>query len=124
MYCKLLQSTPSNITYISDEKSEDASTAYPMIRKKDLVFEEKESVYKVSSGDLIVMSLDRLETVLIVPSQNRVPEQLVAFLSSKFTPKEAVERNLSILVLSFNKSSRYLMDCLVLAGYSRVAYLL
>ena len=29
MYCKLLQSTPSNITYISDEKSEDASRAYP-----------------------------------------------------------------------------------------------
>ena len=123
MYCKLLQSTPSNITYISDEKSEDASTAYPTMRKKDLILEERDR--KISSGDLIVMSTrDDVKVVLIVPSQKRVPEQTVAVLSSKFTPKEATERNLMILISNFNKETKYLMDCLVLAGYSHVAYLL
>jgi hypothetical protein len=123
MYCKLLQSTPSNITYISDEKSEDASTAYPTMRKKDLILGEKDR--KISPGDLIVMSSrDDVKVVLIVPSQKRVPEQTVAVLSSKFTPKEATERNLMILISNFNKETKYLMDCLVLAGYSHVAYLL
>ena len=80
---------------------------------------------KISSGDLIVMSSsDDVKVILIVPSQKRVPEQTVAVLSSKFTPKEATERNLMILISNFNKETKYLMDCLVLAGYSHVAYLL
>ena len=129
MYCKLLQSTPSNITYISDEKSEDASRAYPTMRKKDLdLGEEEESDKKISSGDLIVMSSrdddDDDKVFFIVRSHKRVPEQTVALLSTKFTPKEAMERQLMILLSNFNKETKYLMDCLVLAGYSHVAYLL
>ena len=96
------------------------------MRKKDLdLGEEEESDKKISSGDLIVMSTrDDVKVILIVPSQKRVPEQTVAVLSSKFTPKEATERNLMILISNFNKETKYLMDCLVLAGYSHVAYLL
>ena len=127
MYCKLLQSTPSNITYISDEKSEDASRAYPTMRKKDLdLGEEEESDKKISSGDLIVMSSrdDDDKVFFIVRSHKRVSEQTVALLSTKFTPKEAMERQLMILLSNFNMETKYLMDCLVLAGYSHVAYLL
>jgi len=116
LYCELLKSTPRNITYVSE--GEDASTSYPVLRRKDF-----SKFGEVSSGDLILVSYDISDVALVVPSQH-VPENLVTVLSSKFTPKEALERDLMILVVGFEKDTKNLMECLVLAGYKHVAYLL
>lgn len=118
LFCELLKRTPKRIAYFSKD-SEDSSSSYPYILKEDFMDDD----ITTCTGDLIVTSQNISKIVLRV-KRDSVSEKMVTRLSGTFTPREAQENNLMLLVVKFNKETEVLMECLVLAGYSNLMFLL